>query len=176
MSRSRFWLKKGSVERTEKGGNVGPQELGKLPPEGASPLGRRVALERKLLLCPEAEGAPRKASLGRLGQPEAQPLFFLERGLEPPVQRFRNAPLLGWLVLCATGVTTHFNVQAPPGNSLREVLPRYEAAKRWVSYYCVQGRLSPLPRVWMRSTAASSGLLSRACSSATAVGALSTTP
>ena len=50
------------------------------------------------------------------------------------MQRFRNALLLGWLVLCATRVTTHFIVQAPPGNSLREVLPRYEAAKRWVSY------------------------------------------
>jgi hypothetical protein len=72
------------------------------------------------------------------------------------VQRFRNAALLGWLVLCATRLTTHFIVQAPPGNSLREVLPRYEAAKRWVSYYCIQGRLSRLPRVWMRSTAASS--------------------
>ena len=41
------------------------------------------------------------------------------------------------------------------------MLPRYEAAKRWVSYYCVQGRLSRLSRVWMRSTAASSGLSSR---------------
>ena len=139
----------------QKGGNVGPQELGKLPPESA-PLGRQVAQMRKLLLCPEAEGAPRKASLGLLGPPEAQPLFFLERSLEPPVQRIRNAPLLRWLALCATRVTTHFHVQAPPGNSLREVLPRYEAAKRWVSYYCVQGRLSRLPRVWMRSTAASS--------------------
>ena len=60
------------------------------------------------------------------------------------MQRFRNAALLGWLVLCATGVTTHFNVQAPPGNPLREVLPRYEAAKRWVSYSCVQSRDEPL--------------------------------
>ena len=65
-------------------------------------VGGQVAQKRKLLLCPEAEGTPRKASLGLLGPPEAQPLFFLERGLEPPVQRFRNAPLLRWLVLCAT--------------------------------------------------------------------------
>jgi hypothetical protein len=117
------------------------------PSWGCLPLGRQVAQKRKLLLCPEAEGAPRKASLGLLGPPEALPLLSLERGLEPPAQRFRNAALLGWLVLWFTGVTTHFNVQAPSGNSLREVLPRYEAAKRWVSYYWVQGRLSRLPRM-----------------------------
>jgi hypothetical protein len=63
----------------------------------------------------------------------------VERGLEPPVQRSRNALLLRWLVLCATRVTTHLNLQAPPENSLREVLPRYEAARRWASCYCVQG-------------------------------------
>ena len=155
MSRSRFWLNKGSVERAE-GWERWATRARQAPSWECLPLGRQVAQKRKLLLCPEAEGAPRKASLGLLGpQPETQPLFFLERHLEPPVQRFRNALLLGWLVLCATGVTTQSIVQAPPGNPLREVLPRYEAAKRWITY-CVQGRLSRLPRVWMRSTAASS--------------------
>jgi hypothetical protein len=83
-------------------------------------------------------GRPERLVLGCWGRSRLC-RFSLERRLEPPVQRFRNAALLGWLVLCATGVTTHFNVQAPPGNSLREVLPRYETAKRWVCYYCVQG-------------------------------------
>ena len=58
-------------------------------------------------------------------------------------------------------VTTHFIVQAPPRHSQREVLPRYETAGRWVTY-SVQGRRNSLPRVWMRSAAASSwGFLSR---------------
>jgi hypothetical protein len=60
------------------------------------------------------------------------------------VQRSRNAPLLGWLVLCVARVTTHFIVQALRGNSLREVLPRHETAKRWVSYYCVD--VSTIPQ------------------------------
>jgi len=59
---------------------------------------------------------PPKARLGGPEQPEAQPLFFfLECHLESAVQRFRNGPPLGWLVLCATRVSTHFIAQAPLG-------------------------------------------------------------
>ena len=121
MSRSRFWLKKGSVERAE-GWERWATRARQAPSPGCLPLGRQVAQKRRLLLCPEAEGAPRRLVSGCWGRPRLSP-FFLERALEPPAQRFRNAPLLRWHVLCAMRVTTHFLVQAPPRHSQREVLP-----------------------------------------------------